>query len=27
LKDRVSESCKEYGVELLQLYGVVFNGE
>ena len=27
LKDRVHKTCKEYGVELLQLYGVVFNGE
>ena len=25
LKDRVSETCDEYNVELLQLYGVVFS--
>ena len=24
LKNRVTETCKEYNVELLQLYGVVF---
>ena len=27
LKKRVYDTCMEYGVELLQLYGVVFNGE
>ena len=26
LKDRVRRVCKEYNVELLELYGVVFNG-
>ena len=26
LKDRVRRTCKEYKVELLELYGVVFNG-
>ena len=25
LKDRVSKTCDEYNVELLQLYGVVFS--
>ena len=27
LKDRARDTCEEYGVELLQLYGVVFKGE
>ena len=27
LKDRVARTCDEYGVELLELYGVVFNGK
>ena len=27
LKERVKNTCTDYGVELLQLYGVVFNGE
>ena len=26
LKERVRRVCKEYSVELLELYGVVFNG-
>jgi len=26
LKERVRRVCKEYNVELLELYGVVFNG-
>ena len=26
LKDRVKKSCSDYGVELLELYGVIFNG-
>lgn len=27
LKNRVARTCNEYGVELLELYGVVFNGK
>ena len=27
LKDRVARTCSDYGVELLELYGVVFNGQ
>jgi hypothetical protein len=27
LKDRVKKTCKDYDVELLELYGVVFNGK
>ena len=27
LKERVKNTCTDYGVELLQWYGVVFNGE
>jgi|TARA_B100002003_G_scaffold180721_1_gene168699 hypothetical protein len=27
LKDRVKKSCENYNVELLELYGVIFNGK
>ena len=26
LKERVKKTCKQYEVELLELYGVIFNG-
>ena len=27
LKDRVAKTCKDFNVELLELYGVIFNGK